>query len=476
MAESTGSTVRGDILLVEDRDSLRQMLRLALEVAGHRVLEASDEPDAVRMLQRHRPALVLTDLKLPKGDGFGVLRAAKACDPQMPVVLLTAYGAVPDVVRAMREGALDFLAKPVDPDHLRLIVGRALAERRLATENLLLKEELGRLRGVPDIIGEHVAIREALTSLRRAAGSDTTVLLTGESGTGKELFARALHALSERRDGPFVAVNCAAIPGTLLESELFGHERGAFTGAVTRRPGRFEIAHGGTIFLDEIGELPVALQPKVLRALQEQTFDRLGGTSPIQVDVRVVAATNRDLRAMMAAGTFREDLFFRLDVFRVRVPALRDRASDIPLLADGILRRTAGELNKPVPTLSPASRERLLAYPWPGNVRELENCLERAVILAEGSVIEPAHLNLPTVPLKAGPSAPADPWDQIDLGGTLDDATRRIVFEVERRKITKALQETGDDTLRAAEILGMAPRLLVKKIRTLGLMRSSRAT
>ena len=242
MPESTGPSVRGEILLVEDRDSLRQMLRLALEVAGHRVLEASDEPDAVQMLQRHRPALILTDLKLPRGDGFGVLRAAKACDPQMPVVLLTAYGAVPDVVRAMREGALDFLAKPVDPDHLRLIVGRALAERRLATENLLLKEELGRRRGVPEIVGEHEAIRGALASLRRAATSDTTVLLTGESGTGKELFARALHALSERRDGPFVAVNCAAIPGTLLESELFGHERGAFTGAITRRPGRFEIA------------------------------------------------------------------------------------------------------------------------------------------------------------------------------------------------------------------------------------------
>ncbi len=351
MPESSGPSVRGEILLVEDRDSLRQMLRLALEVAGHRVLEASDEPEAVKMLQRHRPALIVTDLKLPHGDGFGVLRAAKACDPQMPVVLLTAYGAVPDVVRAMREGALDFLAKPVDPDHLRLIVGRALAERRLATENLLLKEELGRRRGVPEIVGEHAAIRSALASLRRAATSDTTVLLAGESGTGKELFARALHALSERRDGPFVAVNCAAIPGTLLESELFGHERGAFTGAITRRPGRFEIAHGGTLFLDEVGELPLPLQPKLLRALQEQTFDRLGGTVPVQVDVRVVAATNRDLRAMMAAGTFREDLFFRLDVFRLRVPPLRERASDVPLLAEAILRRTAAELNKPVPAL-----------------------------------------------------------------------------------------------------------------------------
>jgi len=214
----------------------------------------------------------------------------------------------------------------------------------------------------------------------------------------------------------------------------------------------------------------------VLRALQEQTFDRLGGTVPVQVDVRVVAATNRDLRAMMAAGSFREDLFFRLDVFRLRVPALRDRASDIPLLAESILRRTAAELNKPVPVLGPAARERLVAYPWPGNVRELENCLERAVILAEGSTIEPVHLTLPTTPLKVRPDAPADPWEQIDLGGTLDDATRRVVLEVERRKILQALQETGDDTLKAAELLGMAPRLLVRKIRTLGLMRSSRAT
>jgi len=475
--ESTGASVRGEILLVEDRDSLRQMLRLALEVGGHRVLEASDEPDAVQMLQRHRPALVLTDLKLPRGDGFGVLRAAKACDPQMPVVLLTAYGAVPDVVRAMKEGALDFLAKPVDPDHLRLIVSRALAERRLATENLLLKEELGRRRGVPDILGDHESIRSALTSLRRAATSDTTVLLTGESGTGKELFARGLHALSDRRDGPFVAVNCAAIPGTLLESELFGHERGAFTGAINRRPGRFEIAHGGTLFLDEVGELPAALQPKVLRALQEQPFDRLGGTVPIQVDVRVVAATNRDLRAMMAAGTFREDLFFRLDVFRVRVPALRERASDIPLLAEAILRRTAAELNKAAPpVLGRAALERLVAYPWPGNVRELENCLERAVILAEGSTIEPAHLNLPTTPLTVRPEAAPDPWEQIDLSGTLDEATRRAVLEVERRKISRALQESGDDALKAADLLGMAPRLLVRKIRSLGLMRSSRAT
>jgi len=302
------------------------------------------------------------------------------------------------------------------------------------------------------------------------------VLITGESGTGKERVAAAIHQHSPRAKGPFVKLHCAALAESLLESELFGHERGAFTGAITRRPGRFEIAHGGTLFLDEVGELPLALQPKVLRALQEQTFDRLGGTVPVQVDVRVVAATNRDLRAMMASGTFREDLFFRLDVFRVRVPPLRERASDVPLLAEAILRRTAAELAKPVPVLGAAALERLVHYPWPGNVRELENCLERAVILAEGSIIEPAHLNLPTTPLQVRPEAPADPWAQIDLSGTLDDATRRVVLEVEKRKIAAALQESGDDALRAAELLGMAPRLLVKKIRSLALTRSFRAT
>ena len=467
--ESTGSSVRGEILLVEDRDSLRQMLRIALEVAGHRVLEAPDEPEAVRVLQRHRPALVLTDLKLPRGDGFGVLRAAKACDPQMPVVLLTAYGAVPDVVRAMREGALDFLAKPVDPDHLRLIVGRALAERRLATENLLLKEELGRRRGVPEIIGEHEAIRTALSSLRRAATSDTTVLLTGESGTGKELFARALHALSERRDGPFVAVNCAAIPGTLLESELFGHERGAFTGATTRRPGRFEIAHGGTLFLDEIGELPLPLQPKVLRALQEQTFDRLGGTR--------AGAGRRPRRRRDQPRPAGDDGRQHLPRGSVlpprRVPAARAGAART--------RQRRAAARRGDPAAHGGRAEQAGAGPRRGRARapdplHVAGQRPRAGELSRaggdpggGLDHRAAHLNLPTTPLQVRPDAPADPWAQIDLSGTMDDATRRVVLEVERRKIAAALQETGDDALRAAELLGMAPRLLVKKVRTLGL-------
>ncbi len=264
-----------EVLLVEDKDSLRSMLRLALERGGHEVIEARDQPEAEAALRERRPGLVLSDLRLPAGDGFGVLRAAKAADPDMPVVVMTAYGGVEEAVRAVREGALDFLAKPVDPDHLLLLVGRALEQRRLATENLLLKEELAVRRGAPQIVGEHESLHRLLASVQRAATSDTTVLIEGESGTGKELIARTLHVLSPRAQGPFVAINCAAIPETLLESELFGYEKGAFTGATTRKPGRFELAHRGTLFLDEIGDLPVGLQAKVLRALEEKTFERL---------------------------------------------------------------------------------------------------------------------------------------------------------------------------------------------------------
>ena len=467
-----------DILLVEDRDSLRQMLRLALQEGGHRVLEAGDEAQATELLQRHRPALVLTDLKLPRGDGFGVLRTARQLDPDVPVILLTAYGVVPDAVRAIREGALDFLAKPIDPNHLRLIVARALEQRRLQTENQLLREELARHRGVPRIIGEHESIREAMSSLTRAAASDATVLLLGESGTGKELFARALHALSSRRDAPFVAINCAAIPAALLESELFGHEKGAFTGAMARRPGRFEVAHRGTLFLDEIGELPLALQPKVLRALQERAFERLGGNATIQVDVRVVAATNRDLRAAVAARQFREDLFFRLEVFPVQIPPLRERLSDVPLIARFVLQRAAAELNKPAPELSESALETLVEYTWPGNVRELENCLERAVILSDGAIIEARHLGLPSLPVAAGSlvTPAADPWELLDLSGTLDEASRRVVREVERRKIAEALRAADGDLVRAAERLGMPPRLLMRKVRAYGVMAASQAS
>src|SRR5204862_43310 len=267
--------------------------RHALGAQGHVVVEARDEAEAIEQLQQARPAVVLTDLKLPSGDGFGVLRAAKEFDPELQVIVMTAYGSIQDAVTAMKEGAMDFLAKPVDPDHLLLMVERAIAQRRMLTEYILLKEELAERRGAPRIIGEDRKLRQVSQQLHRAAGTDTTVLLEGESGTGKELFARALHALSTRSDGPFVAINCAAIPETLLETELFGHEKGAFTGAAARKPGRFELAHRGTLFLDEIGDLPLSLQAKILRALEEKQFERVGGTQSLRVDVRVVAATNR---------------------------------------------------------------------------------------------------------------------------------------------------------------------------------------
>jgi len=456
-----------DILVVEDKPSLRKMLRLALEQHGHCVAEAEDQPAAEAALLERRPALVLSDLRLPRGDGFGVLRAAKALDPDLPVIVMTAFGGVEDAVRAVREGALDFLAKPVNPDHLLLQVGRALEQRRLATENALLREELAVRRGVPHIIGEHEVLRKVLVAVRRAAGSDTTVFIEGESGTGKELVARAVHALSSRADGPFVAINCAAIPETLLESELFGYEKGAFTGAAQRKLGKFEVAHRGTLFLDEIGDLPPGLQAKILRALELKRFERVGGNVPVQVDVRVVTATNKNLRAAVAARRFREDLYFRLSVFPITVPPLRERPTDIPALARHFVERFCREQGKTV-TLSPPALDALMGHDWPGNVRELQNCLERAVVLAEDT-IQPGHLqllaNAVPEPAPSHRDATADPWALIDLSGGLPDVSRRVLAEVERRKIGQAMAETGGDRVLAAERLQIPLRFLNAKIR-----------
>src|SRR5687767_13550235 len=416
------------------------MLKLAIEGHGHVGVEARDQGEAMRAMQQDRPALVLTDLRLPEGDGFGVLRSAKELDPELPVIVMTAYGSIQDAVAAMKEGALDFLAKPVDPDHLMLMVERALTQRRVMTEYILLKEELAARRGAPQIIGDAPSLKTSILALQRAAGSDATVLLEGESGTGKELFARALHALSPRADGPFVAINCAAIPDTLLETELFGHEKGAFTGAVGRKPGKFEMAHRGTLFLDEIGDLPISLQAKILRALEERRFERVGGTASVQVDVRLVAATNRGLRAAVAARRFREDLFFRLSVFPITVPPLRERQGDIPVLARHFVERFCRDLKKRPLMLSPPALEQLQTYRWPGNVRELQNCIERAVILADGDAILPRHLNLSFVEEPAA-APPAGPWTEIDMSGSLADVTRRVVSDVERLKIEQTLRE-----------------------------------
>ena len=446
------------------------MLRHALEAQDHAVVEARDQPEAVTALQNAHPGLVLSDLRLPEGDGFGVLRAAKEMDPELPVIVMTAFGSIQDAVSAMREGALDFLAKPVDPDHLLLMVERALAQRRLATENILLKEELASRRGAPQIVGEDPRLKQVTIALQRAAATDTTVLLEGESGTGKELFARALHALSPRADGPFVAINCAAIPETLLETELFGHEKGAFTGASQRKPGKFELAHRGTLFLDEIGDLPLTLQPKILRALEEKRFERVGGTSPLHVDVRVVAATNRNLRAAVAARQYREDLYFRLSVFPITIPPLRDRPDDIPMLAKYFIDKFCRDLNKKPLAFAPSAVQEMLEYAWPGNVRELQNCIERAVILTEGDTIHARHLSLS---FRQSPTAPTGaeegPWAQIDLSGTLSDATRRVVAEVERRKIEQALKEAAGNRGRAAETLQVSFKAFTAKLREYGL-------
>jgi len=455
------------VLIVEDKDSLRTMLRHALEGHGHAVLEARDEAEAVEQLRQSRPVVVLTDLKLPVGDGFGVLRAAKELDPDLQVVVMTAYGSIQDAVSAMKEGALDFLAKPIDPDHLLLMVGRAIAQRRMLTEYIILKEELAERRGAPRIIGEDGKLRQVSQQLHRAAATDATVLLEGESGTGKELFARALHALSPRADGPFVAINCAAIPETLLETELFGHEKGAFTGAAQRKPGRFEIAHRGTLFLDEIGDLPLPLQAKILRVLEEKQFERVGGTQSLHVDVRIVAATNRHLKQRVSERQFREDLYFRLSVFPIVIPPLRERGDDVLILASHFVDKFCRDLNKSALAIAPAAIDELRTYNWPGNVRELQNCIERAVILADGDAIHPRHLNLSFRQASTPPAA--SPWDSIDLSGTLSDVISRTTAEAERRKILQALQDAGGNKGFAADALRIGYKALLQKLKSYGL-------
>jgi DNA-binding NtrC family response regulator len=468
-----GSSARGrapvdpPLLIVEDKDSLRTMLRHALEAQGHRVVEARDQPEAEAALRASHPAVVLSDLRLPEGDGFGVLRASKELDPELPVIVMTAFGSIQDAVAAMKEGAMDFLAKPVDPEHLLLLVERALVQRRLTTENILLKEELAQRRGAPMIVGDDAKLKHVTVALHRAAGTDTTVLIEGESGTGKELFARALHVLSPRNDGPFVAINCAAIPETLLETELFGHEKGAFTGASNRKPGKFELAHRGTLFLDEIGDLPLSLQAKILRALEEKRFERVGGTTPIQVDVRVVAATNRNLKAAVAARQYREDLYFRLSVFPITIPPLRERTDDVTTLARFFIEKFSRDLNKKTLILSPAAEQEMRRYSWPGNVRELQNCIERAVILTEGDTIHPHHLNLSFRTAAAAPAGAeaVDAWGHVDMSGSLSDVTKRAVAELEKRKVAQVMKEAAGNRGRAAELLQISYKALLSKLK-----------
>jgi DNA-binding NtrC family response regulator len=457
------------LLLVEDKNELRAMLRKALERAGYAVDEAPDGTAAIQKVRARRYLLVITDLKMPGASGLDVLRESKNADATIPVILLTAFGSVEEAVTAMKEGAFDFLQKPVDLDHLKLLVQRAARQQELLRENLLLREEYAARYGFPRIVGEHASIRGISQQIQRIAATDSTALLLGESGTGKELFARAIHHLSNRREQPFVALNCAAIPEGLVENELFGHERGAFTGAGARKVGKMDLAHRGTLFLDEIGELPLAIQAKLLRVLEDRRFERVGGTQLIEVDVRIVVATNRDLQKLMQEKLFREDLYFRISAVPITIPALRDRGNDVYLLAEYFLDKFSREFTKPGLELSSDAKQRLLEYRWPGNVRELQNTLERAVILADGLTIRANGLQLPaTKPngdaLPAGMLPEKFSWD-----GSLEEVTQRAAGHVERTLLESTLRECQWNKTRAAERLGVSPKTLLAKIRAVGL-------
>jgi len=453
-----------DILLVEDKDSLRRVMRLTLENAGYSVTESADARSALNEIATTRHRLVLTDLRMPNGSGLDVLRAARAADGDVPVIVMTAFGSIDEAVQAMKDGAHDFLQKPVDSNHLLLLVERALEQARLRTENILLREEWSRRYGFPRIIGESQVIKRAVGETQRVAQTEATVLLLGESGTGKELFARAVHHLSPRRDKAFVAINCAAIPETLIENELFGHERGAFTGANDRRQGKFELASGGTVFLDEIGELPLGVQGKLLRAIEEKVVDRIGGRAPVPVDVRVVAATNKDLKTAVDKGEFRGDLFFRLAVFPLEIPPLRDRKDDIILLARHFAAEIGRELRGREAELDPEAIAAIRKHHWPGNVRELENAIERACILSDSLILQPGDLGF-----GVNNDRTDETLHDLDLSGTLSDVAHRALELVERKKITASLEANAENKSRTAEDLGISYKTLLNKIKDYGL-------
>jgi DNA-binding NtrC family response regulator len=450
------------ILLVEDKDSLREMLTETLERESFPVDPVRSVPEALARIRKgERYLAVLTDLKLPGGNGIDVLEAAREADSGVPVVVMTAFGSIETAVEAMKKGAAEFLAKPVDVDLLLLVVRRIREERRILLENIILREEYATKLGFPQIVGDSPPLRAVSDQIQRVAPTDATVLLQGESGTGKELFARAIHRLSPRKDRPFVAINCAAIPDTLMENELFGHEKGAYTGAAARSMGKFELAEGGTILLDEIAELGLGLQSKILRVIQERSFERIGGTTSITVDVRVIAASNRDLDAAVRKGIFREDLFFRLNVFPVTIPPLRVRKSDIPPLAQHFSRKYGRELGRGEIAIEEAAMPMLQEYHWPGNIRELENCIERAVILCEGGIIRPRDLNLRV----ETDDREARLREVLDLEGSLLSVAQKAAGQAERIKIRDTLELVGWNRTKAAELLQISYRVLLQKIR-----------
>jgi len=463
MLEEKKEKKQGTILVAEDKVSMAEMLSETLSDEGYDVIVAHTGAQAIKMIREQKVDLVLTDLRMPRKSGIEVLRAARDESPAIPAILMTAFGSIETAVEAMRYGAYDFVTKPFDTGHLLIKINQALEGQRLNTEYMLLKEEFSSRLGFPRILGRSTAMLEAAEKVQKVAPAKTTVLLSGESGTGKELFARAIHHLSPRTDHPFVAVNCAAIPGNLLESELFGHEKGAFTGADQRRIGKFELANRGTLFLDEIGELDLGLQAKLLRVLQEGEVERVGGTYPIAVDVRVLAASNRDLQAAADEKTFREDLFYRLNVLPIHIPPLRDRNEDVPLLVDHFVNKYGRELGCPGRRVGKEVLALLEKHPWKGNVRELENTIERAMILCDGQEIRPEHLALtPASGMSAGLAG-------VPMDGTLEEAAGHALRTVEKERISRALKETNGNKSKAAEVLSVSYKTLLTKIKDYGL-------
>jgi DNA-binding NtrC family response regulator len=445
------------ILIVEDEAKMRRLLELNLGEDGLTTFSAGDAETGLKLLRENPIDLVLTDLKLPGVNGLEFLQTVKRQNAALPVVVMTAFGSVETAVEAMKAGASDYVLKPFSLTEMRMVIHKELDVRNLREENRSLREALGKRYAHPNIVARSPKMQEVLAMVERVAPTNSTVLLGGESGVGKDLIARAIHEKSKRASGPFLKINSTAIPENLLESELFGYEKGAFTGAVASKPGKFELADKGTLFLDEIGDVPPATQVKLLRVLQEREFERLGGTKTIKVDVRLIAATNRDLRAALEQGTFREDLYYRLNVVPIDIAPLRERKEDIPELVNLFISRFAGDSGKPVEGITPAAVQILVNYHWPGNVRELQNVIERGCALAKGSVLEPADIHLDTRPSKPGNGA----------SGFLPDGMTLEQWEDEM--VQEALRRAHGNKSQAARLLGLSRNALRYRLSKIGI-------
>ncbi|MBI5508888.1 MAG: sigma-54-dependent Fis family transcriptional regulator [Deltaproteobacteria bacterium] len=460
------------VLIADDEANLRKVLCTLLEREGHETVAVEDGEAALAAIGKGDVDILITDLRMPGMSGLDLLRAALKIDANLPVIVITAHGSVDTAVSALKDGAFDYITKPFDKDELRIAVRKAISVRRAPAVTL---SHPSQAQGRFQMLGQSQRMRDIFAIIEKIAATPSTVLVTGESGTGKELVASALHANSPRKDKPFIKVNCAAIPKDLMESEFFGYEQGAFTGAVSSKPGRFELADGGTLFLDEIAEIPKAMQVKLLRALQEGEFERVGGVRTMHVDVRVIAATNRDLAKEIEAGRFREDLFYRLNVVPVALPSLRERSDDIPLLANAFIEKNNKRLNKAIKGISEAAVQKLVAHAWPGNIRELENVIERTVLFTEHDVIEAA--DLPESLATQGAPAPApmpvtttSPLVRAPIEpGSMKEIVKKATVELERDLIVKALDETAGNVTRAATLLGISRKGLQNKMKEYGL-------